>query len=72
MANRVSLVVDDEASVRSFISAILRRDDFQTVEAEDGAQALRFLRELEGDVVLIVSDIDMPNGDGLTLARAVN
>jgi len=72
MANRISLVVDDDAAVRKFISATLQREDFQTVEAEDGAQAFRFVRELEGDVALIVSDIDMPNGDGLTLARAVN
>jgi CheY-like chemotaxis protein len=72
MANRISLVVDDDADVRKFISATLQREDFQTVEAEDGAQALRIVRELGEDVALIVSDIQMPNGDGLTFARAVN
>ena len=65
-------MVDDEPSVRKFISAILRREDFQTVEAEGGAHALRILRELGEDVALIVSDIQMPNGDGLTFARTVN
>jgi CheY-like chemotaxis protein len=71
MANRISLVVDDEASVRKFISATLRLADFLTFEAEDGAQALRIVRDLGDDIALIVSDIQMPNGDGLTFARAV-
>jgi len=64
-------VVDDEASVRRFISATLQRAGFLTVEAENGIQALRIVRELGDDIAVIVSDIQMPNGDGLTLARAV-
>lgn len=67
----VSLVVDDEASIRKYVSTILQREDFRTLEAEDGAQALQIVQELGGSVDLIVSDIQMPNGDGLTLARAV-
>src|ERR1035441_4624854 len=69
---RVSVVVDDEPSVRKYISAILRREDFQTVEAGDGAHGLRIVQELGEDVALIVSDIEMPNGDGVTFAQAVS
>ncbi|MBZ5624426.1 MAG: response regulator [Acidobacteriia bacterium] len=68
----VSLVVDDEPSVRRYISTILHREDFRTLEAEDGAHALQIVQELDGGVDLIVSDIQMPNGDGLSLAHAVN
>ncbi len=67
----VSLVVDDEPSIRKYVSAILEAEDFRTLEAEDGAQALRIVQELGGGLDLIVSDIQMPNGDGLSLAHAV-
>ena len=67
----VSLVVDDEAMVRKYVCTILEREHFRTLEAEDGDHAPRIVHELSGGVDLIVSDIEMPNGDGLTLARAV-
>jgi two-component system cell cycle sensor histidine kinase/response regulator CckA len=67
----VSLVVDDEPAVRKYVSTILRREKFETLEAGDGTHALRLVQELDGDVDLIVSDIQMPNGDGLSLAQAV-
>ena len=57
--------------MRRYVSTILQREDFQTLEAEDGAHALQIVNELAGGVDLIVSDIQMPNGDGLSLADAV-
>ena len=68
---RISLVVDDEPSVRKYITAILRTEHFQTVEAEDGAHGLRIVQELGDEVALIVSDIQMPNVDGVAFAQAV-
>jgi two-component system cell cycle sensor histidine kinase/response regulator CckA len=67
----VSLVVDDEPSVRRYMSTILQREDFRTLEAQDGAHALQIVQELGGGVDLIVSDIQMPNGDGLSFAQAI-
>jgi CheY-like chemotaxis protein len=67
----VCLVVDDEPFVRRYISTILQREHFRTLEAEDGAHALQIVRELGGGVDLIVSDIQMPNGDGLSFAQAI-
>ena len=67
----VSLVVDDEPSVRRYMSTILQGENFRTLEAEDGVHALQIVQELRGGVDLIVSDIQMPNGDGLSLAHAV-
>jgi two-component system cell cycle response regulator CpdR len=71
MSHKISLVVDDEPSVRSFIMAVLRSDGFQTFEAEDGVQALELLRKVGTGVDLLVSDINMPNMDGITLASSV-
>jgi two-component system C4-dicarboxylate transport response regulator DctD len=68
---RISVVVDDDPSVRRFITTILRLEDFETVEAEGGNQGLELVRDLGESVDLIVSDIQMPRGDGLSLARAV-
>jgi len=64
-------VVDDEPSVRRYISAILQQDDFETLEAEGGIQGLQLVRDLGDSVDLVVSDIQMPGGDGLSLAQAV-
>jgi two-component system cell cycle sensor histidine kinase/response regulator CckA len=66
-----SLVVDDDPSVRQYVSRVLQRENFRTLEAENGADALQIVQDLEGSVDLIVSDIQMPNGDGLSLAKAV-
>ena len=71
MSKRVSLVVDDEPSVRNFITSVLRSDGFQTLEAENGFHALELMRKLGGSVDLLVSDIQMPKMDGITLANSV-
>jgi CheY-like chemotaxis protein len=71
MSHRTSLVVDDEPSVRTFIGAVLRSDGFQTIEAENGVQALELMRKLGTGVDLLVSDIKMPKMDGITLACSV-
>ena len=71
MSHKISLVVDDEPSVRDFIIAVLQGDGFQTIEAENGVHARELLRTLGGAVDLLVSDIRMPQMDGLTLACSV-
>jgi CheY-like chemotaxis protein len=71
MLHKTSLVVDDEPSVRGFIVAVLQRDGFQTIEAENGVQALELLRKFGTGVNLLVSDIKMPLMDGITLACSV-
>ena len=67
----LALIVDDEPAVRMYVTTILRGEDFHTLEAEDGAEALEIVEDLGGGGDLIVTDIQMPNGDGLTLANAV-
>lgn len=64
------LVVDDSAVDRKFVGGILGRDGKFKVEfAEDGSQALARMRESEPD--LIVTDLQMPNRNGLELVAAV-
>lgn len=64
------LVVDDFSTMRRIIRNLLRELGFLNVEeAEDGAAALRKLRESNFDFV--VSDWNMPNMDGLTMLQSV-
>ncbi|MFF4115681.1 response regulator [Streptomyces sp. NPDC001714] len=60
------LVVDDEALIRTGFTHILETaNDIEVVAAVPGGQAVRTVRELGPDVVLL--DIRMPDVDGLTI-----
>jgi DNA-binding NtrC family response regulator len=63
------LVVDDEPGVRHLACQTLERAGYATLEAEDGAQALRLLKEHAGLIALVLSDIRMPNLDGVELEQ---
>jgi CheY-like chemotaxis protein len=71
MAQRIALIVDDEWSVRKYIKAVLESDGFHTIEAENGVEALEQLRKLGTGVHLLVSDIKMPQMNGIELACLV-
>lgn len=63
------MVVDDSASVRSVVGIALKGAGYKVIEACDGKDALA---KLTGDKIhLIVSDVNMPNMDGITLVKEV-
>ena len=64
------LVVDDFSTMRRIIRNLLKELGFNNVEeAEDGAMALKKLRD--GGFDFVVSDWNMPNMDGLTMLQNV-
>ncbi|HEY3804256.1 MAG TPA: EAL domain-containing protein [Kofleriaceae bacterium] len=63
------LIVDDDADLRKMLTRLLRRAAFDVVEVDSGRAALAELAAKRFDVVL--SDIHMPDGDGLELLRSV-
>ncbi len=62
------LIVDDSAAIRQSISFILRQEGYETVEAQDGLEAINMLPSLEG-LDLIITDVNMPNLDGIGFIR---
>lgn len=64
------LVVDDDAFVREVLASILEADNYQVLTAENGMQALEICRT-DHDVDLIVSDVNMPEMDGITLIKTL-
>ena len=68
---RLALVVDDDAHIREFMRAVLERDGFEVLAAAGGIAALALVGSLHRDLDVIVTDIQMPEGDGLTFAREV-
>ena len=66
--SKTILVIDDSASMRQMISMTLRGAGYSVVEAQDGKDALS---KLDGSKYnLIVSDVNMPNMDGLSFVKA--
>ena len=63
------LVADDDASWRKAVVRMLRKSDFDVVDVDSGYKAITALEAQGFDVV--VSDVQMPDGGGLDLLRAV-
>jgi len=57
------LVIDDESQIRSMLRLMLERVGYEVIEAPDGIEGIRRYRENPAD--LIISDLIMPNKDGI-------
>lgn len=64
------LVVDDESRMRKLVRDFLVRNDYEVIEAEDGAQAINLFFE-EKDISLILLDVMMPEMDGWQVCREI-
>ena len=62
------LIVDDSRTVRQLLKLILLKGlKCQITEAQDGLEAIEFLQMESYD--LVITDINMPNMDGLSLVN---
>ena len=63
------LIVDDSASIRQVVGMTLKTAGYDVLESVDGKDALT---QLDGRKVhLIISDVNMPNMDGITFLKNV-
>ncbi len=67
MAKKI-LVVDDSATIRQSISFILGQQGYETIEANDGVEASARLDSADR-LDLIITDVNMPNMDGISFIR---
>ncbi len=63
------LIVDDDVISLTVVKNALRQSGHDVLTATDGKQALAIIQD--GACQLVISDLAMPNMDGLELCRAV-
>ncbi|MCZ7638871.1 MAG: ATP-binding protein [Verrucomicrobia bacterium] len=65
------LVVDDEQDIRNANRRVLERHGYQVLVARDGVEALAQFSAHQDEIRAIVTDVMMPQMDGLTLCRVL-
>ena len=68
----VVLVVEDEASVRSFCCTVLRRFGYRVLEAAGPVEALKTLHQVPDPVQLVLTDITMPGMNGKEMVKRID
>ena len=68
MSGATVLFADDSPSVRVIVKGVLQSGGYQIIECEDGAQAIEQLKAQTVD--LVITDLHMPNADGIEVIRA--
>jgi CheY-like chemotaxis protein len=66
---RTILVVDDDATIRGMLRALIERGPHRVAEAVDGAHALELIGRAAPDLILL--DMNMPRVDGAEVCRRV-
>lgn len=66
---KIIMTADDSASVRQMVAFTLKQQGYEVVEAVDGRDALTKLATQKVD--MLITDLNMPNLDGLGLIRGV-
>jgi CheY-like chemotaxis protein len=65
------LVVDDNLDIRGFAKMFLETAGYSVVTAADGDEALRFYEQHQSSIALLLTDVSMPNINGIELANRV-
>ncbi len=63
-SSRKAVVIDDDPGVRNYITELLEMEGFEVWEASDGSVGLELIEEVK-NIELIITDILMPNKDGI-------
>jgi len=69
-AKKRILVVDDEENARIGLSKLLEREGFEVESVSNGYEALNYLHQRQVNV--IVTDINMPEMNGITFLKELN
>ncbi len=69
ISDTVILVIEDDSSIRNAINTLLSRKGYTVIEANHGREGLAILEDFGVD--LVITDIFMPNMDGLEVIRNI-
>lgn len=69
MSGKKILVVDDAVTVRQLVKIALTKDGFNIIEGVDGVDGLT--KAQENQVDLIITDLNMPNKNGLEMVKDI-
>jgi two-component system, chemotaxis family, chemotaxis protein CheY len=67
--SKVIMAVDDSTSIRQMVGFILKDAGYEVIEAVDGKDAVNHLNKSAVD--MIITDLNMPNMDGIELIKHV-
>jgi PAS domain S-box-containing protein len=68
---RLVLIVDDEPNIRDLLRMVLQRSNFELIEAVNGVEAMARVNESKDRLSYIITDMHMPQLDGVELTRQV-
>lgn len=66
------LVIDDDAATRGVVRRALEYEGYVVLEAPDGEAGLGLIQQHEGRLDLVLTDIEMPYIDGITVAEVLS
>ena len=67
----VVLIAEDEVMIRNTARHILQEDGYEILFAADGGEALKISRNHSGNIDLLLTDVEMPNLDGISVFRQI-
>jgi CheY-like chemotaxis protein len=70
-AGATILVVDDDPIVRAVLLPLLSKGGYTVIAAEGGAQGIEYFASHAGQIDLVVSDITMPEIDGIQMVEKI-
>ncbi len=63
------LIIDDESKIRSLLARIIELEGYKVLQAATGKEGLRVLKE--NDVLVVISDVKLPDANGVELVLAL-
>lgn len=71
MDEKLILIVDDESRIRKLIKDFLSKENYKTLEAADGEEAIKVFNDNKNRISLILLDVMMPKLDGWSVLRQI-
>lgn len=66
------LIVDDSSTLRASVEFTLTDNGYDVLQAEDGQKGLEVLNTCkENEIAMIITDINMPNMNGITMIKEI-